>query len=300
MAKTRETHTVPPGVEEGLRLSDYLRVAFPSIPSRKAAAKALKRGEVRLDGRPARSGDWVRPSQTLELLEPRPRHPAKPFRLPVEVVFEDDHLAVVVKPPGIEVGGNKFRTLENALPCSLAPSPLPDALDWPCPVHRLDYSTSGLVAVAKTASARIALGRLFERREVFKRYRAVAMGRIDGPGEIDRPVGEQPAHTRYAPIQDVPSLQSGHLTLLDLFPSTGRTHQLRVHLAGIGHPIVGDRKYGEPGHVLRGKGLFLAAVELRFAHPATGGPIEVAIPDPRKFNSLLRREEERWGKFNAC
>lgn len=292
----KETHLVPEGVG-GVRLSDYARTAFPSIPSRKAAAKALKRGEIRLNGKTARSGDWVEAFQTLELLDLQRRVP-KTYRLPLEVVFEDDHLAVVDKPPGIEVSGNRFRTLENALAGSLSPTPRSDALDWPRPVHRLDYSTGGLLLVAKTAGAQVFLGRRFETHEIHKRYRAVVMGRIPEPGTVDEPVGGLPAHSRYVPLQTVSSLRSGRLTLVDLFPSTGRTHQLRIHMAGIGHPIVGDRKYGEAGHVLKGKGLFLAAVELRFPHPADGRETTVSIADPHKFGSLLRREQTRWEKFN--
>ena len=293
----RETHLVPGGVG-GVRLSDYARTAFPSIPSRKAAAKAIKRGEILIDGQPARSGDWVEAFQTLELLDLQQRIP-KTYRLPLDVVFEDDHLAVVDKPPGIEVSGNKFRTLENALAGNLAPSVRPDALDWPRPVHRIDYSTGGLLLVAKTARAQVFLGRQFEERKVHKRYRAVVMGKVPAPGTVDEPLGGLPAHSRYVPLQTVPSLRSGQLTLVDLFPATGRTHQLRRHMAAIGHPIVGDQKYGEEGRVLKGKGLFLAAVELRFPHPADQRETEVAIPDPRKFSSLLRREQTRWEKFNA-
>ncbi len=293
----KETHLVPEGVRR-VRLSDYVRTAFPSIPSRKAAAKALKRGEIRMNGATAQSGDWVQEFQTLELLDLQQRLP-KSYRLPLEVVFEDDDLAVVDKPPGIEVSGNKFRTLENALTGNLVPSPKPDALDGPRPVHRIDYSTSGLLLVAKTASAQVFLGRQFEERKVHKRYRAVVMGCVPAPGTIDEPIGGLPAHSRYQPVETVPSLRSGQLTLVDLFPTTGRTHQLRIHMAGLGHPIVGDQKYGEAGHVLKGKGLFLAAVELRFPHPADLREMEVSIATPHKFNSLLRREQARWNKFNA-
>ncbi len=293
----RETHRVPDGVQ-GVRLSDYARTAFPEIPSRKAAAKAIKRGELRIDGETAHSGDWIKTGQRLEWMESQRAVP-KIYRLPLDVVFEDDYLAVINKPPGIEVSGNKFKTIENALPGSLAPSTQSDALRWPRPVHRLDYSTSGLLLVAKTAAAQVFLGKQFEERNIHKRYRAVVVGKISASGQVNEPINALPAQSEYTPIEPVPSLRSGHLTLIDLFPLTGRTHQLRIHMAAIGHAIVGDQKYGREGNVLKGKGLFLAAVELRFPHPATHREQVVSIETPPKFASLLKREQTRWEKFNA-
>lgn len=292
----KETHLVPEGIS-GVRLSDYARTAFPVIPSRKGVAKAIKRGELWINGEPAQSGDWVKTGQTLELVDLQQRIP-KTYRLPLEVIFEDESLAVINKPPGIEVSGNKFKTVENALAGSLSPSTQPDALNWPRPVHRIDYSTSGLLLVAKTANAQVFLGKQFEERKIHKRYCAVVEGEVVAGGEIDESINGLPAHSRYAPIETVPSLRSEHLTLVDLFPLTGRTHQLRIHMASVGLPIIGDQKYGLAGQVLKGKGLFLAAVELRFPHPATQQEITVSIDVPPKFDSLLKREQSRWKKFN--
>lgn len=291
-----ETHRVPAGIS-GIRFSDYARTAFPTIPSRKAMAKTIKRGGFFIDGALAGSGDWMQAGQILERIDVQPRC-RKTFQLPLDVVFEDDYLAIINKPPGIEVSGNKFKTVENALAGSLAPSPLPDALDWPRPVHRLDYSTSGLLLVAKTAGAQVFLGRRFEARAIHKRYCAVVMGEISSAGRVDEAIGGQAAHSRYEPVRTIPSLRSGQLTLVDLFPVTGRTHQLRIHMAAIGHPIVGDQKYGPEGQVLKGKGLFLAAVGLRFPHPADLQEINLSIDTPPKFRSLLEREQTRWEKFD--
>ena len=152
---TKETHRVPEGTS-GVRLSDYARTAFTMIPSRKGIAKAIKRGELRINGAAAQSGDWVESGQLLELVDLQQRIP-KMYHLPLEVVFEDEYLAVINKPPGIEVSGNKFKTIENALAGSLSTSTRPDALSWPRPVHRLDYSTSGLLLVAKVQARRCSL-----------------------------------------------------------------------------------------------------------------------------------------------
>lgn len=292
---TKETHSVPEGIG-GVRLSDYARIAFPAIPSRKGISKAIKRGEIWIDGVAAQSGNWVEAGQTLEWMDLQHRIP-KAYRLPLKVVFEDGHLAVVDKPPGVEVSGNKFKTVENALSGSLQPSPLPDALPWPRPVHRLDYSTSGLLLVAKTAGAQQSLGRQFEGQQVHKHYCAVVMGKPSATGQVDEPINGLSAHSEYATVKTVPSLRSGQLTLVDLFPTTGRTHQLRIHMAAIGHPIVGDRKYGDEGNILKGKGLFLAAVGIRFTHPADQRELSVSTDLPHKFGSLLEREQARWEKF---
>mgnify|MGYP001812779538 CR=1 FL=1 len=292
----RETHLVPEGVRRA-RLSDHARTAFESVASRKGVSKAIKRGEIFIDGAVGHSGDWVTAGQTLELADLQQR-PPKVYRLPLEVVFEDDHLAVINKPAGIEVSGNKFKTVENALAGSLAPSALPDALPWPRPVHRLDYSTSGLLLIAKTATAQLFLGRAFEERRVRKRYQAVVMGALSAAGAVNEPINGLTARSEYAPIETTPSLRSGNLTLADLSPITGRTHQLRIHMAAIGHPIVGDQKHGEEGNTLKGKGLFLAAVELRFPHPATEREMNATLDTPPKFSALLVRERARWNKFH--
>lgn len=291
-----ETHRVP-GSVHGVRLSDYARIAFPMIPSRKAAAKAIKRGELRIDGESAYSGDWVEAGQTLEWIGLQQTAP-KSYRMPLEIIFEDHDLAVINKPPGIEVSGNKFKTVENALAGNLSPSTKPDALLWPRPVHRLDYSTSGLLLIAKTANAQVFLGRKFEDKCINKRYRAIVTGKPAPSGQVDEPINGMPAQSDYAIIETVPSLRSEQLTLIDLYPLTGRTHQLRIHMASIGHPIVGDHKYGKEGNVLKGKGLFLAAVELCFPHPADQREITIAIDPPLKFDSLMQREQTRWHKFN--
>jgi len=171
-------------------------------------------------------------------------------------------------------------------------------LSWPRPVHRLDYSTSGLLLIAKTAGAQVFLGQRFEGRDIHKRYCAVVMGKLESEGQVDEPISGLPSSSRYVPVETVPSLRSGHVTRVDLYPVTGRTHQLRIHMAAIGHPVVGDPKYGQAGNTLKGKGLFLAAVELRFPHPSTQQEMTVSIDAPPKFYALLQREQTRWEKFN--
>lgn len=180
---TKETHCVPEGIKP-IRLSDYARTIFESLASRKGTNKAIKRGELHINGIAGNTGDWIKPGQVLELVDLQ-RNIPKSYRLPLDVIFEDEFLAIINKPPGIEVSGNKFKTVENALSGSLTPSSLSDALPWPRPVHRLDYSTSGLLLAAKTAQAQVSLGQQFEDRKIHKRYCAIVIGQPANSGMIE-------------------------------------------------------------------------------------------------------------------
>jgi len=286
-----EHQAVPPD-HVGERLDVFASVTFPQIASRKGAHKLAKRGLLLVNGTPGEPHRRLRAGDDIALLaDLRPVVPV--YSLPLAVVHEDDWLAVVDKPAGIPVSGNYVRTLERALPAHLRPSSQPDALPSPRPVHRLDSPTQGLVLVAKTASALVELSRQFADRLVHKRYRALCLGLLEGEGQIDQEVDGRPAVTRYCAVLHTPSPTTEWLTTVDLFPATGRTHQLRRHLASLGHPILGDRQY-TTGKVLRGKGLFLAALALRFSHPATNAACVFEIPEPAKFASFRTRDERRW------
>lgn len=291
----RETHIVPEGVEN-IRLKDYAPTVFTLIKSRKGITKAIKRGELVLDGEKVETGRIIASGQRIDLIDLQ-LTPPKEYRLKMEVIYEDEFLAVINKPAGIEVNGNKFKTVENALAGNLTPTTEGDALNWPRPVHRIDYPTSGLLMIAKTHKAQIELGKQFENRTIKKRYRAIVMGKTAEHGEIATPIDGRTAHSEFLSIKYVRSLRSEWLTLVDLYPHTGRMHQLRRHMASIGHPILGDKLYGNEGNILEGKGLFLSAVELTFTHPIHNSPITVTADDPEKFATTLRREEERWNKF---
>ncbi|MEM7103617.1 MAG: RluA family pseudouridine synthase [Bacteroidota bacterium] len=290
-----ERHIVPEGIHRA-RLSDYAVGKFEAIFSRKGIKNAIKNGLILVDGRKAHTGYWVRSGNKIELLESDSKS-RTPFPLRVDVVYEDDYLAVIFKPGGLLISGTQFRTLENALPNNLKASTQKDKMLTPRCVHRLDRPTCGLVVVAKTRSARISLGKQFEEKQIDKRYRAIVMGQAPERGVFDDPIDNKPATTRFELIHSVPSLKSEVLCLLDLFPETGRTHQLRIHLSKAGFPILGDLQYGREGEVLKGKGLFLCAVELKFTHPVTGEPINCKVDEPNKFQLQMEREERRWKKF---
>lgn len=281
-----------------MRLDEYAHIVLDPLPSRRSAYKAAKRGDLLLDGRQSPPNTSVRPGQRLTLLESSHASPAS-LDLALRVLLQDDVLAVIEKPAGLPASGYLRRTVVRALPPNLTPSPCLDALRRPHPVHRLDAPTGGLLLIAKTASAMVSLSRQFQERRVRKRYRGIVVGRLEGRGRVCEPVDGRSAETVFRAVEHTRSLRTEWLTTLDLWPRTGRTHQLRRHLAGLGHPIVGDRRYGETGQTFRGKGLFLWAIGLGFEHPETGERVTVRIDVPPKFHTYRGREQRRWDRTNG-
>lgn len=295
--KILQSHIVPPNTPQE-RLSEYARKIFPNIPSRKGIKKAILRNEILLDGKPVETGRWVQPGHQIDWIDLELKTP-KILPLKLEVVFEDEHLAVINKPAGIIVSGNQFRTVENALLHNISKSNEKDALRKPRAVHRLDSPTSGLLLVAKTALAHLKLSQQFEAKTILKKYQTIVIGDINEEGILEKPVEGKVALTQFKKIKSVPSLKNGWLSFVDLFPQTGRTHQLRIHLSDFGFPILGDALYGKQGLILKHKGLFLCAVSLSFDHPKTGERMELKINAPQKYETLLRREERRWQKYRS-
>ncbi len=291
-----QQHTVPIDIQK-IRLLDYALQVFTTVPSRSSMKKVIKRGELLVDDQPGHASNWVQIKQQITLVDLENK-PPKPLDFKLRILFEDEHLAIINKPAGIEVSGNKYYTIQNALLTNIAPSPEPDALKWPHTVHRLDMPTSGLLLVAKTASALMELGQQLENREVQKTYRAIVAGKLPDLGDINTYINEQEAFTSFRCVERCHSLKTQWLSLVELFPHTGRTHQLRIHMSDLGFPIVGDKQYGT-GPLLKGKGLFLAAIELKFKHPHNNMPINISVEQPTKFDALFEREERRWKRYNS-
>jgi len=276
----------------GSMLMDCVLKIFPEFPTRSSIKKAIKRGEILVNEKHESSGYRIQTGQVISIIDMENK-PPKPLDLPLDIIFEDEHIAVINKPAGIEVSGNKYYSIQNALVSNISKSVEPDALAWAKPVHRLDYPTSGLLLIAKTRSALVSLGKQFENRLVKKRYRALVSGRLDEPGTIETDVNEQNALTSFNPLYYIRSLKTQWITEVDLFPRTGRKHQLRIHMASIGNPVVGEKNYGS-GPVLKGKGLFLASVELTFNHPKTKQEITIELDPPTKFKIFMEKEQNRW------
>ena len=260
--------------------------------------KSITRGEILVHGEKAKTGTWVKPGQKIEWIDLE-RNAPKEYHLNFDIPYQDEHFAIVNKPGGIPVSGNQFKTMTNALVDKMKPSNEPDALQWAKPVHRLDAATCGLLMVAKTAKALMLLGQMLERKEIEKKYCAVVKGEVPDEGEINSLIEDKRAHTEYRNVYTVPSMRNGALSFVDLYPKTGRTHQLRIHMAELGHPIMGDIVYDREEEVFKGKGLFLCAVGLRFKHPITEEDLTITIDEPSKFDALMNREEKRFLKFNA-
>jgi 23S rRNA pseudouridine1911/1915/1917 synthase len=293
--KVIESHVVPENIGE-IRLQDYAPTIFISISSHQGMKKAIKKKMVLVDGVVASTGLWVKQGQRIELCDLE-LAPAKVYKLRFKVVYEDDHIAVINKPAGISVSGNLFRTVQNALPFNLKISSSKDALPVFRPVHRLDNPTCGLLLIAKTSQAIGSLGAQFEKRIVNKRYTAVVIGSLPDKGKIDMPVEGKEAVSSFKVIRRNNSIRNQSLSMVHLFPKTGRTHQLRIHMAGMGTPILGDKLYGSEGEILQKKGLFLSATGLQFTHPFTNEMMDLSIDPPYKFGRFMQMEEMRWEKY---
>lgn len=274
-----------------VRVDRFAADVFRCLPSRAAARKALKRRDLEVDGEHWVSGRYLSPGQTITLRQDS-RPTAKPYPRDIVFPYLDEHVAVAIKPPGLPTSGNYWKTLENALAHNLALSTEHDALRVSRPVHRLDVRTGGLIVCARTGTAMTSLSESFQERRVSKRYRAIVVGRLEGEGECTEDVEGRAAHTLWRAVEHTPSLTTDWLTTVECRPVTGRTHQIRRHMQGLGHAILGDDLYGGR-KVLRGKGLYLWSLSVRVPHPVTGDFIEVDIDEPAKFESCRRREAAR-------
>lgn len=283
--KITETHIVP-SLSSGIRLSDYAVAIFASIPSKAGIKKAIKKGLILVNNQRGISGQFIIGGEKIELLEDE-NLIKKNIDLALEILWEDDYLAVIYKPAGLLVSGNKAKTVTNALSYNLKISSLPDAVK-PQPVHRLDFATSGLLLIGKTANSIKDLGKLFEDKNIQKTYIAVTIGEMKNEGIIDLPIEEKESLTSYSVIKTATSERFNFINLVELTPYTGRRHQLRIHCAYIGNPILGDVEHGIEGKILKGKGLFLHAKSLEFVHPYTQEKLQITKPTPHKFNWLFR------------
>lgn len=293
--KLPEQHIVPANIER-IRLLDYVLRSIPAVVSRNNAKNLIKKGLLLIDGKKAETGWYVNPGQVISIYGNDDRPVKKVFNLPLNILFEDDYLAVIYKPAGFGVSGNYFRTIENALPFNLKPSPLSDKLERPRAVHRLDNQTSGLLIVSKTQKSRIELGNQFEQKQVSKVYQAIVIGKLPTTGIIEAPIDGKEAVTEFKMLHVSNSNRYKHLTLVELKPLTGRTHQLRIHLSGLGHPVLGDKLYVGSHLFFKGKGLFLSAIKLDFIHPIVGTLMHFETGTPAKFLSLLKREQALFEK----
>jgi 23S rRNA pseudouridine1911/1915/1917 synthase len=296
-----------PGVA-GRRLDQALAETFPEH-SRTRLKAWIEAGQATVDGRKARPRDPVLGGEHVLIeAEAVEEVPLRPQALDLDIVYEDPHLLVVAKPPGLVVhpgAGNPDRTLQNGL---LAHDPALAGLPRAGLVHRLDKDTSGLLVVARTLEAHTALVRALAARDVHREYQAVVHGVMTGGGTVDAPLGRHPSDRLRRAIREDGRPAVTHYRLIERFRvhtlvrvvlETGRTHQIRVHLAHVGHPIVGDPVYGRRLAVPRGATPRLAAAlrgfrrqalhaaRLEFEHPADGRALAFEAPLPADLEDLL-------------
>jgi 23S rRNA pseudouridine1911/1915/1917 synthase len=333
-----ERRLVVPPEAVGQRLDQFLTSQLEGV-SRSRVQLLLEQGDVVVDGARAKASSKLRGGESIAITgEPRPG-PLKAIAedIPLQVVFEDADLAVIDKPAGMMVHAGSGQTedarnrgtLVNALLHRFQALSRTSGELRPGIVHRLDKDTSGLIIVAKNDRAHAALAAMFSTRRIKKTYVALVHGAVERPkGTITAAIGRDPvrrtrmttrvqddgrsAVSHYEVVRRL-ATRFGKFTLVRVRIETGRTHQIRVHMASIGHPVVGDSLYGASGQLsdqaavqaaqskaARRKGdpeklrlgrNFLHAAELEFTHPITGKPLSLASPLPEALEAFLKRLE---------
>ena len=273
--------------------------------SRNQAATLIAQGNVTVDGRRERASYRARPGEQIVVdAPPPPGREVLPEQIPLEVAFEDDDVLVVDKPAGMVVHpapGNWTGTLVNALKGRGGPLSSADAEGREGIVHRLDKETSGLLLVAKTDRAHRVLGAALQARQITRRYAVLSWGHLSQErSTIEKPIARDPRDRKRMAIVSSGRPARTDLTRLARFDSadllrahlfTGRTHQIRVHLASIGHPVVGDDTYGGGGGRklvgLPPRRHFLHAAWLIFRHPVSGALVDLRSPLPEELHRAL-------------
>jgi len=294
--------------EQGERLDRLLSTRVTGV-SRSFAQALMKAGDVLVNEQPAKPAYRVRVGDRIEVLLPpaEPPEELEPLYLPIPVLYEDDDVIVFDKPAGLvthPAPGHEHDTLVNALK-AIRPGLRLRASDRPGIVHRLDKDTSGLLVVAKHEAARLSLVQQWQSRSVEKRYLALVHGVVEPEdGTIDAPIGRDPSDRKRMGVGPGGRPAVTHFrvlerfqraTLLELDLVTGRTHQIRVHLAFIGHPVVGDDLYGRRPFVVPVPRQFLHATFLRFELPGTRRQIALQTPLPRDLQEVLQALRVREG-----
>jgi 23S rRNA pseudouridine1911/1915/1917 synthase len=297
-----------PACPEGQRLDQALASALPQF-SRSRLAAWIKDGSVALDGRPARPRDSVfGGEQVVVRATAVPDERVAPESMPLVIRYRDAHVFVIDKPAGLVVhpgAGNRARTLQNgllAMDAKLAVVPRAGI------VHRIDKDTSGLLVVARTLQAHAALVEALREHAVQREYLALCVGNLTGGGTVDKPIGRHRTDRLRMAVRSDGRAATTHYrieerlprhTLLRVILETGRTHQIRVHLAHIGHPLVGDPLYGGRRQLVAGlqpaqiaalaqfRRQALHAAKLEFDHPVSGKTISVESALPADFALLL-------------
>ena len=289
---------------DGLRLDAALAALLPEL-SRSAVQRLLEDGAVTLDGRPVRKNAKLPAGTVLNVEIPEAKPTENPAQdIPLDVVYEDDDVIVVNKPKGLVVHpapGHPDGTLVNALihHCGDSLSGV-GGEKRPGIVHRIDKDTSGLLIAAKNDFAHAHLAAQLKDHSLARTYECIVCGNLrEDSGTIDAPIGRDPVNRKKMAVTEKNSRSAvTHWEVIARYPGythvrcrleTGRTHQIRVHMAYIGHPILGDTVYGAKKEVPGLTGQCLHAVGLRFLHPRTHEVVELFCPLPEEFTRMLQK-----------
>ncbi len=290
----------------GIRLDAFL--SADGALTRSQAARLIAEGRVRVNGKPAAKSARLSGGETVTVDVPQLRETALPPQdIPLDVVYEDDDVIVVNKPTGLVVHpapGHPDGTLVNALlhHCGDSLSGI-GGEKRPGIVHRIDRDTSGLIIAAKNDAAHLALSAQLKDHSLSRTYECLVTGNMkQDSGTVDAPIGRSSADRKKMAVVPTGRRAVTHWEVVARYPGvthlrcrleTGRTHQIRVHMAYIGHPILGDTVYGAKKPVPGLTGQCLHATGLRFIHPRTGEPVELHCPLPPEFTAMLQKLQSK-------
>ena len=290
----------------GVRLDAFLSAG--GALTRSQAARLIAEGRVRVNGKPAAKSARLSGGETVTVDVPQLRETALPPQdIPLDVVYEDDDVIVVNKPTGLVVHpapGHPDGTLVNALlhHCGDSLSGI-GGEKRPGIVHRIDRDTSGLIIAAKNDAAHLALSAQLKDHSLSRTYECLVTGNMkQDSGTVDAPIGRSSADRKKMAVVPTGRRAVTHWEVVARYPGvthlrcrleTGRTHQIRVHMAYIGHPILGDTVYGAKKPVPGLTGQCLHAAGLRFVHPRTGEPVELHCPLPPEFTAMLQKLQSK-------
>lgn len=290
----------------GVRLDAFL--SADGALTRSQAARLIAEGRVRVNGKPAAKSARLSGGETVTVDVPQLRETALPPQdIPLDVVYEDDDVIVVNKPTGLVVHpapGHPDGTLVNALlhHCGDSLSGI-GGEKRPGIVHRIDRDTSGLIIAAKNDAAHLALSAQLKDHSLSRTYECLVTGNMkQDSGTVDAPIGRSSADRKKMAVVPTGRRAVTHWEVVARYPGvthlrclleTGRTHQIRVHMAYIGHPILGDTVYGAKKPVPGLTGQCLHATGLRFIHPRTGDPVELHCPLPPEFTAMLQKLQSK-------